>query len=90
MKRSKRPEGLTKKGEFSPHALPISGRSLKDTLGASWHWQVGVIPRQVSSINRMRSPWKHRAGFHSCFAQGVTHSHKNSVELVKYSRKRVF
>ena len=34
----------TEKGEFGPHALPISGRFPKETLGASWHWQVGITP----------------------------------------------
>ena len=32
------------KGEFSPHALPISGQLPKEILGASWHWQVGINP----------------------------------------------
>ena len=62
MKWSKTPKSLTEKGEFSPHALPISGQFLKETLGASWHWQVGIMPRQVSAISRMRSPWNCRAG----------------------------
>ena len=57
MKWSKRPESLIEKGEFGPHALPISGRFLKETLGASWHWQVGITPRQVSALSHMRSPW---------------------------------
>ena len=34
------------KGEFGPHALPISGRFPKETLGASWHWQVGITPNR--------------------------------------------
>ena len=62
MKWSKRLKSLTKKGEFGPHALPISGRFPKETLGASWHWQVGITPRQVSARSRMRSPWNRRAG----------------------------
>ena len=48
-------KSLTQKGEFSPHALPISGQSPKETLGASWHFWVGVNPRQVSAISCMRS-----------------------------------
>ena len=24
--------------------LPISGQLLKEILGASWHWQVGINP----------------------------------------------
>ena len=50
MKWSKRPKSLTDKGEFGPHTLPISGQSPKETLGASWHWQLSVNPRQVSAI----------------------------------------
>ena len=53
MKWSKRLKGLTKKGEFGPHALPISGRFPKETLGVSWPWQVGRNPQQVSAISRM-------------------------------------
>ena len=55
MKWAKRPKRLTEKGEFCPQALPISGRFLKETLGASWHWQVGINPRQVSAISHVRS-----------------------------------
>ena len=62
MKWSKRPKSLTEKGEFGPHALPISGRFPKETLGASWHWQVGINPKQVSAINHVRSPQNRRAG----------------------------
>ena len=40
----KETESLTEKGEFGPHALPISGQFLKETLGASWHWQVDITP----------------------------------------------
>ena len=77
MKWSKRPNSLTKKGEFSPHALGISGRFPKETLGASWHWQVGINPQQISAISRMRSPGTTEQGsslsslrtFHS-FTQG--------------------
>ena len=41
---SKRPKSLTEKGEFGPHALPISSWFLKEMVGASWHWQVGINP----------------------------------------------
>ena len=44
MKWSKRLKSLTEKREFGPHTLPISGQFLKETLGASWHWQVGITP----------------------------------------------
>ena len=56
MKWPKRLKSLTDKGEFGPHTLPISGQFLKETLVTSWHWQVGINPRQVSAISRMRSP----------------------------------
>ena len=70
MKWSKRPKSLTEKWEFGPHTLPISGQFPKETLGASWHWQVGINPWQVSAISRMRSPWNRRAGLLTCFTQG--------------------
>ena len=63
---------LTEKGEFGPHALPVSDRFPKETLVASWHWQVGINPRQVSAISLMRSPLNHRAGLLTCFAQGIS------------------
>ena len=77
MKWSKRTKSLTEKGEFSPHALPISGLFPKETLGASWHWQVGINPWQVSAISRMRSPWNRRAGLLTCFMQDVSFIHAN-------------
>ena len=73
MRWSKRQKSSTEKGEFGPHALPISGQSPKETLGASWHWQVGINPQQISAISCVRSPWNHRAGLLTCFAQ-VCHS----------------
>ena len=73
MRRSKRPKSSTEKGEFGPHALPISGQSPKETLGASWHWQVGINPQRISAISCMRSPCNRRAGHLTCFAQ-VCHS----------------
>ena len=84
----KETENLTKKGEFCPHALPISGRSLKEMLGASWHWQVGINPRQISAISPMRSLQNRRA-VHLLHAGHFIHSRKHTKELVKYSRKRV-
>ena len=74
----KETESLTEKGEFGPHALPISGRFLKQTLGASWHWQVSITPRQVSAISRMRSPWNRRAGLLTCFTQGMPFIHTST------------
>ena len=71
-------KSLTQKGEFSPHALPISGQSPKETLGASQHWQVGINPRQVSAISCMRSPWNPRAGLLTCFTQGLSFIHTST------------
>ena len=68
----KRPKSLAEKGEFGPHALPISNWFPKETLGASWHWQVGINPQQVSAISHMRLLWNHRAGLLICSAQGVS------------------
>ena len=61
-----------------PHALPISGRFLKETLGASWHWQVSIMPQQVSAISRMRSLWNRRAGLLTCFTQGMPFIHTST------------
>ena len=81
MKWSKRLKSLTKKGEFGPHTLPISGQFPKETLGASWHWQVGINSRQVSAISCMRSLWNHRAGFLTCFAQDVSFIHPSTPSV---------
>ena len=62
MKWSKRPKSLTEKGEFGLHALPISGWSPKETFSASWHWQVGINPWQLSAISCMRSLWTTEQG----------------------------
>ena len=40
----KETKNLTEKGEFGPHTMPISSLFLKETLGASWHWHVGINP----------------------------------------------
>ena len=75
----KETEKLTEKGEFSPHALPISGRFLKETLGASCHWQVSINPQLVSAISRMRSLWNRRAGLLTCFVQGISFIHTTTL-----------
>ena len=58
--------------------LPISGQLLKEILGASWHWQVGINPQQVSAISPMRSPWNRRAGLLTCFMQGMSFIHTST------------
>ena len=72
------------KGEFGPHALPISGRFQKETLGASWHWQVGFCHKlyEITMEPQSRAPYLLHTGH-------AIHSHKHTVELVKHSRKRV-
>ena len=61
----------------------------KETLGASWQWQVGITPRQVSAISCMRSLRNRREGLLNCFVQGVSFIHTSTLQLVKYIRKRV-
>ena len=74
----KETENLTEKGEFSPHDLPISGWCPMEVLGTSWHWQVGISPRQVCAIYRMRSRWNCKAGLSSCFVQGMSFIHTST------------
>ena len=80
MKWSKRPKSLPEKGVLGPYILPISGRFPKESLGASWHWQVGINPITVEP--QSKAP-------HLLPAGHIIHSHKHTVELVKHSRKRV-
>ena len=89
MKWSKRPKSLTKKGEFGPYALPISGQFPKETLGASWHWQVGINPRQVSAIAVWDRVGPQSRDPHLLSSKHFIHSRKHTVELVKCSRKSV-
>ena len=74
----KETKNLTEKGEFVPHTLPISGRFPMEALGASWHWQVGISPRQVYAISRMKSRWNCRAGLSTCFVQGTPFIHTST------------
>ena len=74
----KETEKLTEKGEFGPHALPVFGRFPKETLVASWHWQVGMNPRQVFATSLMRSPRNHRAGLLTCLTQGISFIHTST------------
>ena len=66
-------------GEFGPHALPISSWYPKETLDASWHWQVSINPRQVSAISCMRSPENRRAGLLTCFTQSISFIHASTL-----------
>ena len=74
-----RPKSLSEKVEFDPHNLPISGLFLKETLGASWHWQVSINPQQVSAISSKRSPWNRTAGLLTCFTQGMSFIHTSTL-----------
>ena len=87
MKWSKRPESLTEKGELDPHTLLISRLSPKKTLNVSWHWQVGINPRQVSAISCMRSLRNCRAGLLTCLTQGVSFIHTTHRRVCKAQQK---
>ena len=90
MKWSKRPKSLTEKGELGPHALPVSGRFPKGDFGcllalAGWYKPLTVFchkPYEVAAEPQSRAP-------HLLGAGHFIHSHKHTVELVRYSRKRV-
>ena len=74
----KKTEKFYQKGEFSPHALPISGGSPKGAMGASWCWQVDINPQQLSAISCVRLQWTCRVGLHTCFMQGVPFIHTST------------
>ena len=84
MKWSKRLKSLTKKGEFGPHTLPISGQSPKRDVGcflalAGWYKPpIGFChkPYEVTMEPQSRAP-------HLLHEGHVIHSHKHTVELVK-------
>ena len=42
-------------------------------------WQVGINPRQVSAVSRMRSPRNHRAGLLTCFTQDISFIHISTL-----------
>ena len=89
MKWSKRLKSLTEKGEFSPHALPISARAKGDigcllALAGRYKPPTGFCHKLYETTVELQSRAPHllRAGH-------VVHSHKHTVELVKHSRKHV-
>ena len=71
----KETEKFDRKGEFSPHDLPISGGSPKGATGGSLHWKVGINPQQVSATSCVKLLWNHRAGLHMCFVEGMSFTH---------------
>ena len=84
-------EKVTEKGKFSPHAFPISGRSLAGTLGVSWHWQVGINTQQGSPfLGCLQSWWgtaKLQSRAHHLLRAGhVIHRRVSKVENV-YTEK---
>ena len=89
MKWSKRPKSLTKKGEFGPHAVPISAQA-KGDIGcllalACWYKPpTGFCHKlyEVTAEPQSRVP-------HLLHVGHVIHSHKHTVELVTHSRKGV-
>ena len=90
MKWPKRPKSLTEKGEFSPHVLPISGCFPKGdigcllTLAGRYNSPTDFChkPYEITMEPQSRAP-------HLLHSGRFIHSHKHTVELVKYSRKRV-
>ena len=80
MKWSKRPKSLTEKGEFSPHALPISGRSPKGDIGCllavagRYNPPTGFCHKlyEVTVEPQRRAP-------HLLRAARFIHSHKHTV-----------
>ena len=89
MKWSKRLKSLTEKGEFSPHALPISARAKGDigcllALAGRYKHLTGFChkPFEVTEEPQSRAP-------HFLHTGWVIHLHKHTVELVKYSKKCV-
>ena len=88
MKWSKRLKSLTEKGEFGPHALPISvpegdiGCLL--ALAGRYNAPTGFChkPYEITVEPQSRAPYLLHTGH-------AIHSHKHTVELVKHSRKRV-
>ena len=83
MKWSKRPESLTEKGEFGPHALPISGhyprREVVCLLALAGWYNRPPPPTGFSAISHMRSLWNGKLGHSSCFAhmclfQSISHT----------------
>ena len=90
MKLSKRLESLTKKGEFSPHTLLISGCSPLRGVGCLLALAVRYNPLtgfchkpyEVTVEPQSRDP-------HLLCTGHVIHSQKHTVKSVKYSRKCV-
>ena len=90
MKWSKRPKSLTEKGGFSPHALPISGRSPKGDIGCllavagRYKPPTGFCHKLYETTVELQS----RAP-HLLRAEHAIYSHKHTVELVKNSRNHL-
>ena len=89
MKWSKRLKSLTEKGEFSPHALPISARAKGDigcllALAGRYKPHTDFCHKlyEVTTEPQSRAP-------HLLHAGRFIHSPKHTIELAKYSRKGV-
>ena len=89
MKWSKRLKSLTEKGEFSPHALPISARA-KGDIGCLLALAGRYKPRTdfCHKLYAVTTELQSRAP-HLLHAGHFIHSPKHNIELVKYSRKGV-
>ena len=75
---------MTKKGKFTPHASPISGRPPRRDIGCLLALAGRYEPRQGSLL---RAAFSHdealrnrRAGLITCFMQGMSSIHRSTLE----------
>ena len=89
MKWSKRLKSLTEKGEFSPHALPISARA-KGDIGCLLALAGRYKPRTdfCHKLYAVTTELQSRAP-HLLHAGHFIHSRKHTIELVTHGRKCV-
>ena len=85
---------MTEKGKFSPHALPVSGRSPSRDLGCLLALAGRYKPRQGSPfwgcLQSLRGATKSQSRAHHLLRTGrVIHSHKDTEEL-KNKAERVY
>ena len=77
-------EKVTKKGKFSPHASPISGRPPRRDVGCLLALAGRYEPRQGSllraAFSHDEAPRNCRAGLITCFVQGVSSIHRSTLE----------
>ena len=93
MKWSQRPESLAKKGEFHPHVSSILVCSLGGDIGCLLILACWYNPRQGSchkwcEVTSEPKIWT-QILLHTCVPLSINHTHKHTIELIKYSRKCV-